>query len=679
MRRVILLGLLLSISACDGDAPEADAGARGPRDGGARLDGGSDAGPGADAGTAVDAGPDFDAGTLEAGPGSDAGTEDGGAPSLPSLRACPEGPMTDLDADGWSACQFDCADDDPLVHPGQPSCTGAPAVEGLDAPYYEDFDDAAFDALMPLSSRVIHVSPSGDDATGDGSVVLPFRSLTRGVEALRAGLPGDDMLVEPGTYEPVRIDGLAGTADNPTVIRGRYAPHLGQDLARYITIDAAAGTRHSSDGYRAPTGFLNAGIVVEDVEHTRVGGFSVRTSRGHGVYAEGNQSLSLIGLHTFNTGQSGVFAASSSDLNVFFNRVEQAVQIGFHECLTLSRTHRFSVIGNLVRDREKGTPSLQADYIQEAALGDRPVLARLSATGLSSSACVGSDAWRTDATAITTVASCVDGGEGLDVKGPSTFGVVAFNTLTNLRGKLALYFDAWGLDEAGDAANQEHLEVHHNLVYRSGGSLALSVENGASDRGALQRLEIHHNVFLDNEAGLFMGDHGGRCNPTLDGCTCTGVACDSTRTDYQRLVRDLVIRNNLFVRSSGASMVFANPHASGIEVTRNLLVESCLPGLRLGNAIADLPPDEEASVIAGYVVHENVLDPESIGGALSDFPTNTTAPVSFGDLDACDLTRAAGAVPATAGLLTGGADEPMSDAMLQTLRDLCEGRVQSCD
>ena len=654
------------------------------RSGASSVNVGQDAGVGPDSGSSPgpDVGSASDAGLLDVGSASDVGRLDGGSASdagTVRLQACPAGAAsTDVDEDGWSACQFDCADDDPSVHPGQPECTGAPNVQGLEDPFYADFDDAAFEALMPLSDRVVYVSATGDDTTGDGSADRPFRSLARGITALRSGQPGDDMVVEPGTYEPVRIAELTGTADNPTVIRSRYAPHLAQDRDRYTTIDAADGTRHGSDGYRAPDNFLTAGILIEGVQNVRVGGFSVQTSRGHGVYAEGSRSLSLIGLHTHNTGQSGVFATSTSDLNVFFNRIEQAVQIGFQECLTLSRTHRFSVVGNLVRDREKGAPSQQADYIQEAALSGRPVLQRLSAAGLTSSACVGSDAWRTDATAITTTAGCIDGGEGLDVKGPSTFGVVAFNTLMDLRGKFSLYFDAWGVDDAGRAANQEHVEVHHNIVYRSGGSLALSVENGASDRGALQRLEIHHNVFLDNESGLFMGDHGGRCNPNLGGCTCSGNACDYERTDYRRLVRDLAVRNNLFVRSSAASMNFANPNATEIQVTHNLLVESCRPGIQLGNPITTLPPAEEAMAVTGYRVRDNVLDPSSTGGAQSRFPQNSTSPVEFADLDACDLALTPGSVPANSGLIAGGMDEPLNTAMLQALREICSTRVQDC-
>lgn len=77
----------------------------------------------------------------------------------------------------------------------------------------------------PASAADLHVSPSGDDAGGDGSSGKPFATPARAVQALRGRKAGDGarILLHAGTY-PVQGglrfgEGESGTAQAPVVVR----------------------------------------------------------------------------------------------------------------------------------------------------------------------------------------------------------------------------------------------------------------------------------------------------------------------------------------------------------------------------------------------------------------------------------------------------------------------------
>lgn len=68
---------------------------------------------------------------------------------------------------------------------------------------------------LPAFSQTIHVSPSGDDAAGDGSVGNPYRTITHGIAMAAAG---NTIQLGSGTYnelvvidKPVTIDGVDTT------------------------------------------------------------------------------------------------------------------------------------------------------------------------------------------------------------------------------------------------------------------------------------------------------------------------------------------------------------------------------------------------------------------------------------------------------------------------------------
>lgn len=67
-------------------------------------------------------------------------------------------------------------------------------------------------------SREIHVAPTGNDTTGDGSAAAPYRTIGR---AMQEAAPGVAIRIHTGTYaERVNVNDLAGSAEAPIWIGG---------------------------------------------------------------------------------------------------------------------------------------------------------------------------------------------------------------------------------------------------------------------------------------------------------------------------------------------------------------------------------------------------------------------------------------------------------------------------
>lgn len=94
--------------------------------------------------------------------------------------------------------------------PPQPSAQPTSGAEACDA--IASFEDG----LAPR--RELHVSPRGDDASGDGSPARPFRSLG---PAARAAEPGTAIRLHSGSYAGGSyLEGLRGTAAAPIWLGG---------------------------------------------------------------------------------------------------------------------------------------------------------------------------------------------------------------------------------------------------------------------------------------------------------------------------------------------------------------------------------------------------------------------------------------------------------------------------
>ena len=116
--------------------------------------------------------------------------------------------------------------------------------------------------------RVIQVSPSGDDSTGNGSVASPFRSISH---AIAAASPGTTIIVEPGTYSTmIALDKsvtVESDSDQIDAVSKTVIDAKGQSHGVWIHGVAASGS--------VVRGFTlknadDQGILVEDTAHVLV-------------------------------------------------------------------------------------------------------------------------------------------------------------------------------------------------------------------------------------------------------------------------------------------------------------------------------------------------------------------------------------------------------------------------
>jgi len=113
-----------------------------------------------------------------------------------------------------------------------------------------------FDTEPP---RVWYVSTTGNDTTGDGSEVNPFRTIQKGIDVSRSG---DTVLIEPGTYyENLQVQ------DKNVILASRYIISLDTSFISSTVIDgtlsdAVIGIAHSAGqikGLTITNGFFGSG------------------------------------------------------------------------------------------------------------------------------------------------------------------------------------------------------------------------------------------------------------------------------------------------------------------------------------------------------------------------------------------------------------------------------------
>lgn len=150
-------------------------------------------------------------------------------------------------------------------------------------------DVATFaDGLEP--ARVVHVSPSGDDSTGDGSDERPFATVEA---AVRVARPGTAVRLAPGEYRGgITLVDVAGTAEAPIWIGGEAGGERpvirggGSGLhvvrPRYVVVHDLEVTGASGNGVNVDDG---GEYEDEDAAHHVV----LRDLVVHDIGGDGNQ------------------------------------------------------------------------------------------------------------------------------------------------------------------------------------------------------------------------------------------------------------------------------------------------------------------------------------------------------------------------------------------------------
>jgi hypothetical protein len=228
-----------------------------------------------DAGSAIDAAPVPDAApdaAIDAGcamptsyypdlDGDGHGSADG------AVLACTEPP-------GFVAIGDDCDDADDAVHPGASDDVDLAGV------------DADCDGLDGVAANLVLVAPGGDDATGDGSPLAPFRSLPRAIAVAAARSPRASVMVGVGEYA-----GTVALASGVGLVGG-YDPDDGWrrgDGASAIVVSAATGGHQvgvSAEAITDRTVLQRVDVRVGHASGPGVSTYGVRAVNSPGLYLD---------------------------------------------------------------------------------------------------------------------------------------------------------------------------------------------------------------------------------------------------------------------------------------------------------------------------------------------------------------------------------------------------------
>jgi hypothetical protein len=214
---------------------------------------------------------------------------------------------------------------------------GRPDGGGLDAAPPADAGAKLYGTIPPAPPKVytcaleIHVATTGDDAVGDGTSLMPYKTIEKGISLATA--PGTCVQVHAGTYTPaVTItfpsDGASG---NPIVLRSADGKGMASIDGTTVT---AAPTLEVKRDYAVVDGFvfkntpLTSGVFTVRFDgqsalkcegsvlrnSTLTGGYSQLKiyQNSHGVLVENNEFSGPTGNSTMSlTGASGmVFRAN---------------------------------------------------------------------------------------------------------------------------------------------------------------------------------------------------------------------------------------------------------------------------------------------------------------------------------------------------------------------------------
>lgn len=433
---------------------------------------------------------------------------------------------------------------------------------------------------LELSQNIYYVDSGAEGSDSNpGTKAEPFKTIQFGISKLQRN-PGYDLIIKNGTYnETVSIVGLNGTGNDPLVIRA--------ESPQGVTLNTLQRTKHKSEQNKGS--LPNAAIVIENSSYLKLAGIHINGSRGFGIRVDNSSHILLKQNKTYNTGQSGIKANYVDNLDLMWNEIQRAVQVFNQECLSVENLTNFRIIGNKIHDRPVGSNvySLQSDYILTYPIGKNKAYYQN---------CYADDPYDFEASGqIRMQTTCATkGGEGLDVKNGSKHGEVAYNIIENIENKFGLYLDAWGIDDDGTELIQEDIEVHHNIVKGAGSGIALSTENGSSEKGLLRDISIHDNiVYGSQKSALGMGDHGGYTN--------------SYRIDKVRRVEDIEIYNNVFLNNGSHGLWLVNPNARNIYLHDNLIAHNVMKQVYLGSVLT-----KSTSIPTyKYNVVENLIDTTS--------------------------------------------------------------------
>lgn len=233
-------------------------------------------------------------------------------------------------------------------------------------------------------------------------------------------------------------------------------------------------------------------VVIQGLRVTHAG----PTLNSAGVLVQFCSQVTVDSVETYQTVSSGIAIWDSDQVVVSHNDVELACNDGEQECITVAGTSHFEVRGNHVHHGGPGS----------------------------------------------------HGGEGIDIKDGSSYGLVYQNDVYQLN-RLGIYVDSWD-------KHTHHIEVFENVVHANqSDGIVLAAEAG----GLLEQIHVYNNLAYDNSYSGIVVAGWGEPVPTHP-------------------IQDCFIINNTCVNNGGSTwgggIVVENPDADRITVRNNIFSEN---------------------------------------------------------------------------------------------------------
>ena len=175
----------------------------------------------------------------------------------------------------------------------------------------------------------VYGTPTGQTATGNTYYVGPGETYTTIQAAVTSGLqPGDTVIVRAGTYGPVNVSNLHGTAANPITIK-----NFQNDV---VTVDGKTA-RHAmvfeSSSYVIVDGFNlwdSDPQVDELVGKDPIADFNrlteIKNVTGNGIKFSNSHHMTIQNSDIFHTGSHGVLGTNSNNTTVFNNTIHTGIK-----------------------------------------------------------------------------------------------------------------------------------------------------------------------------------------------------------------------------------------------------------------------------------------------------------------------------------------------------------------
>jgi Right handed beta helix region len=362
------------------------------------------------------------------------------------------------------------------------------------------------------NSRTFYVATTGNDANTLAqakNVSTPWKTIQKAVNSITGG---DTVIVMGGIYnETVSVANTAsGTAAATTFIKAKDG--------ETVIVDGGVANPNS-----AVVRWVSQ-FNINGAQRIKIQGIKVQNANWYGFRVENNSSfITIDGCSTFNTGASGIYVNTCTNVDIVNNKVLKACQVttrdasgnGIQECITLTRTSIFKVNNN-----EVGESTVNGSA----------------------------------------------GGEGIDVKGSSFNGEVSGNYIHDIL-VLGIYIDA-------GTGEEYNIRVFNNKVYRTYG-LGVAGELG----GHAHEIYFYNNIITDSDkSGIVFQETGnGRftnvyvVNNTFYNNALNGFAGDVGSYTRNTANSNNVIRNNIFYNKiSNSRFSIWHNYPAGHVISNNL-------------------------------------------------------------------------------------------------------------